>query len=255
MSKVKLNLILSGKRCRSLEEVIENFNDFQLLEHLNSGFLKKWLKNRGYEDELKRLEELIGLDDYGKLFGIYEMFGVYTDKEAINKRYKIYLLEKALKKNSKKAIREALQNEESEVDKLLFKNDSGYDFTLKRIKCKKRCKIKNADIIKDIGKIAFFIEVREIGEYRKEYLGYNIICCKQDVDGTTLIVNLGDSIIKEDILDNIYDERNIIYDDFDLIDVSLDEIVLPKEVIERKIDEFFGIVNNQNKICENFRRE
>ncbi|MBX2976244.1 MAG: hypothetical protein KF721_08920 [Ignavibacteriaceae bacterium] len=82
---IKFNLILDGKPVRTIEELQENFCIDDILEFYHKGLLQKWLRVRGYENYLKKVE------------------AISKDKSAIIEMIKIFGLEK-----SEKEIREAV---------------------------------------------------------------------------------------------------------------------------------------------------
>ena len=61
-NKLKFNLLISGKECRTLEEVKENFNIDDIKKYYYSDLLERWLLNNDYKDlyyEIKYLKEEI----------------------------------------------------------------------------------------------------------------------------------------------------------------------------------------------------
>ena len=62
MCKLKFNLLIGGKECRTLEEVKENFNIDDIKKYYDSDLLERWLLNNDYKDlyyEIKYLKEKI----------------------------------------------------------------------------------------------------------------------------------------------------------------------------------------------------
>ena len=49
-NKLKFNLLISGKECRTLEEVKENFNIDDIKKYYDSDLLERWLLNNDYKD-------------------------------------------------------------------------------------------------------------------------------------------------------------------------------------------------------------
>lgn len=61
-NKLKFNLLIGGKECRTLEEVKENFNIDDIKKYYYSDLLERWLLNNDYKDlyyEIKYLKEEI----------------------------------------------------------------------------------------------------------------------------------------------------------------------------------------------------
>jgi membrane-associated protease RseP (regulator of RpoE activity) len=55
-------LVINGKRIETIEELRNNFNFKYLLRYYKSGELKKWLEDRGYNEEARKINELHGKD-------------------------------------------------------------------------------------------------------------------------------------------------------------------------------------------------
>jgi len=55
---IKFNLILDGKPVRDIEGLQENFSIDDILLVYKNGLLEKWLKVRGFEDYLKKVEKI-----------------------------------------------------------------------------------------------------------------------------------------------------------------------------------------------------
>lgn len=82
---IKFNLMLDGKPVRTIEELQENFCIDDILEFYQKGLLQKWLKVRGFDEYLKKVES------------------ISEKKPAIIELIKIFELEK-----SEKEIKEAV---------------------------------------------------------------------------------------------------------------------------------------------------
>ena len=55
---IKFNLMLDGKPVRTIEEFQENFCIDDILEFYQKGLLQKWLKVRGFDEYLKKVEAI-----------------------------------------------------------------------------------------------------------------------------------------------------------------------------------------------------
>lgn len=55
---IKFNLILDSKPVRTIEELQENFCIDDILEFYQKGLLQKWLKVRGFDEYLKKVESI-----------------------------------------------------------------------------------------------------------------------------------------------------------------------------------------------------
>ena len=55
---IKFNLILDGFPVRNLEGLQEHFSIEDVLKYYESGLLQRWLKVRGYEEQLSAVEKI-----------------------------------------------------------------------------------------------------------------------------------------------------------------------------------------------------
>lgn len=55
---IKFNLVLDGKPVRTIEELQENFCIDDILKFYQKGILQKWLKVRGFDEYLKKVESI-----------------------------------------------------------------------------------------------------------------------------------------------------------------------------------------------------
>jgi len=89
MSKaIKFNLIVDAKPIRTIEQLRENFNIDDILEHYESGVLQRWLQVRDYKECLKKVIEINNQD---KIRIAYELVRIFdatkTDEEIKNSLY------------------------------------------------------------------------------------------------------------------------------------------------------------------------
>lgn len=78
---IKFNLILDNKPVRTIEELQENFCIDDIQEFYENGLLQKWLKVRGYDEYLKKVDEI--KDKKNAINKLVEIFGIETSKEKI----------------------------------------------------------------------------------------------------------------------------------------------------------------------------
>ena len=67
-NKLKFNLLIGGKECRTLEEVKENFNIDDIKKYYDSDLLERWLLNNDYKDlcyEIQALKSKVHRAYYG----------------------------------------------------------------------------------------------------------------------------------------------------------------------------------------------
>jgi hypothetical protein len=76
---VKLPLPINGILCKSIEDLKENFNIYDLLEHFESGKLEIWLKSRKFEQisAIQEISKLLSKTTVSKK--IYEAFDLEFD--------------------------------------------------------------------------------------------------------------------------------------------------------------------------------
>ena len=62
---IKFNLICDNTPVRTIEDLQNNFSIEDVLDYYRNGLLCRWLKVRGYEKELKKVEEIRSEDSMG----------------------------------------------------------------------------------------------------------------------------------------------------------------------------------------------
>ncbi|GLH59639.1 hypothetical protein [Helicobacter ailurogastricus] len=123
MKLAKFALACDGVRVTSLEQLKEHFNLLDILEHYQSGTLHRWLKSRGYENELQGVEAMTATEDAEILSGLCEVFGIEADLDTINEMINAILEshEHAKEQEKTKAkMRETLQAEIKAQQKALI---------------------------------------------------------------------------------------------------------------------------------------
>jgi len=131
---VKFNLLVDEKRCRSIEDLRDNFNLLDVLEHFERGKLEKWLKIRkfdSYYEQIKAIEDKeITPELLQKLCDIFE---VTLDKETLKNELEIYKLLQGNQTDSTQnnLLVIKLQQEKQALKELL---QTFYDFYQERIK-------------------------------------------------------------------------------------------------------------------------
>lgn len=85
---IKFNLLLDGKPVRDIEGLQENFCIDDILEFYQNGLLQKWLKVRGYEDFLKKVEAIS--KSQSVIIELIKIFGIEkSDKEIKEATYSL----------------------------------------------------------------------------------------------------------------------------------------------------------------------
>lgn len=107
MSKViKFNLIVDGKSIRTIDQLKENFNVDDVLEHYESGVLQRWLQVREYEEYLIKVMEINNQDKIKTAYELVLIFDVAKTDEEI--KGSLYYLE--FKKNAEEQIKNLEKN-------------------------------------------------------------------------------------------------------------------------------------------------
>lgn len=141
---IKFNLILDGEPVRTLEQLKDNFNIDDILQHYKSGVLQRWLETRGIEEELKKINKIKGSNLIETAKNLSEIFNKNISIEEIE--HAVYHLhakqdeEDRLKKTNKikTNIKEIVASYHREYEKLcqdIEKKKNSYAF-LKNISAK-----------------------------------------------------------------------------------------------------------------------
>lgn len=77
---IKISLPINGQRLRTIEELQDNFVIDELLELYKQKILHKWLKSRGYEQELQKIEKIDNTDSKELIRALALVFGVNVDE-------------------------------------------------------------------------------------------------------------------------------------------------------------------------------
>lgn len=87
---IKFNLICDGKPVRTIEDLQNNFSIEDVLAYYDNRLLHRWLRVRGYEDELKAVSAITSTDSKEIILQLIHIFDVTTDEEKILEN--IYIL-------------------------------------------------------------------------------------------------------------------------------------------------------------------
>lgn len=132
---IKFNLILDNKPVRTIEELQENFCIDDIQEFYENGLLQKWLKVRGYDEYLKKVDEI--KDNKNAIIELIKIFEIETSKDRIEEG--IYSLKF---KEEKKQRLEELNDKNYKREDVVNAYHDGYE------------KIKN-DLIEHKGNMKF----------------------------------------------------------------------------------------------------
>ena len=147
---IKFNLISDNIPIRTIDDLRNNFSIEDVLSYYRNGLLKRWLDVRGYDDELKKIEEIKTDDSIEILEKIIEIFKVETEKEIIKKDLYILKFEE-----ERKILLDEYNKRKMKKDSIIADFCSGYDALVESL-------VDSAD---DIAKIKAIIT-----ELTNEYL-------------------------------------------------------------------------------------
>lgn len=88
---IKFNLLCDNYPVRTIEDLQEHFNVEDVYEYYKNGLLHKWLKVRGYEEQLKKVEEINCQDAIEVLKELVKIFEILECEEEDLKMYEFKL--------------------------------------------------------------------------------------------------------------------------------------------------------------------
>lgn len=80
---IKFNLICDGSPIRTLDDLRNHFSIEDMVEYYNNQLLQRWLKVRGYEEHLAKVEALEADSDMELVKGLIEIFDVENDTQVV----------------------------------------------------------------------------------------------------------------------------------------------------------------------------
>lgn len=117
---IKFNLILDNKPVRTIDELQENFCIDDIQEFYENGLLQKWLKVRGYDEYLKKVDEI--KDKKNAIIELIKIFEIETSKDRIEEG--IYSLK--FKEEKKQRLKE-LNDKNYEREEVVNTYHDGYE--------------------------------------------------------------------------------------------------------------------------------
>lgn len=87
---IKFNLICDNVPIRTIEDLWENFVIEDVLSYYNNKLLHRWLKVRGYSEELSKVEAISYTNSMDIIKELIKIFNVHEDNEQIDE--KLYML-------------------------------------------------------------------------------------------------------------------------------------------------------------------
>ncbi|WP_104753291.1 hypothetical protein [Helicobacter salomonis] len=83
MKLAKFALTCDGEKITSLEQLKDHFNLLDVLEHYKTNTLWRWLRSRGYQNELTGIEAITATQDTEILSALCQVFGIEADRQMI----------------------------------------------------------------------------------------------------------------------------------------------------------------------------
>lgn len=82
---IKFNLICDGNSVRTIADLQQNFSIEDILEYYHNKLLHRWLKVRGYEDQLQKVSNITTEDTLTILKNLIAIFEIENDEDTIRK--------------------------------------------------------------------------------------------------------------------------------------------------------------------------
>ena len=239
MKTIKFNLILDDKPVRNIEQLRENFSVEDILETYKNGLLKKWLKVRGYNKYLDKIEQLNETNDKEIIKFLINIFEMYVDEEELEQIMNI--VDYINTKDIKEYIAMDLNSYEFDVDEY----HKGYERLINSI-------YENKNNIGKLKAIIESIEERYIQLFKMDYEKvYSNLINKVPL---SILIMLSNYRLKEE-LKKIKSLNQDIYSKCTEEKLDIEKILVDKSVYikEKKIDgtNRWKIVNDKKVIVLN----
>ena len=77
---IKFNLICDQKPVRTIEDLQQNFSIEDVLAYYHNGLLERWLRVRGYVEQLEKVTAIVETKDIDIIKKLIEIFEVAADE-------------------------------------------------------------------------------------------------------------------------------------------------------------------------------
>lgn len=118
---IKFNLICDGKPVRTIEDLQNNFSIEDVLAYYNNQLLHRWLRVRGYEQELEAVSAITSTEPMEIIKELIRIFDVVTNAEKVEES--IYML-KYLDERKERCAR--YKEEEYDTELIIKDYEAGY---------------------------------------------------------------------------------------------------------------------------------
>lgn len=119
---IKFNLICDNKPIRTIEDLQENFSIEDVLGYYNSKLLHRWLKVRGYVNELEKVNAIQSNNDVNVVKELIRIFDIVSDKKDIEEC--IYTLDYT---NKQKKLYELCEAKRYKTNEVISAYKAGYE--------------------------------------------------------------------------------------------------------------------------------
>jgi hypothetical protein len=206
---IKFNLLLDGNPARDIKSLQNNFCIDNILEVYENGLLQKWLKVRGFDKHLEKVENI--KKDSSIIVELIKIFDIKKDDKEI--RESIYSLE--FQENRKKSLEnfnikdddlknriEEYHKEYSELIEAIIEHKENMAFL----------KVASKEISDKYLKL-FELDYKDSYELYKEKSPFMIYAILMNDKLSFLFMK--NNIIKQDLYENfIFETDNLFYDNF-----------------------------------------
>jgi len=222
MAKVKISLIVDGERCKTIEDIQENFDIMDMLEHLENKKLEKFLKNREYEEYLEAITEIDEeLLDKEKILALCEIFDIEIDEQDIEDELKVLEIQNDLEvKSQEEVAKELPQKREEYLPK--------YEYSLKKLVVEKN---ENTKQVKFLTKTKKIILIETDGRFNNRFK--SITDELKNMEKEVIFIDLYDRINEEDFVVRYGNPK------ISLETIKPEDIAIPPRIIDKIIEKAF----------------
>lgn len=118
---IKFNLICDGNPVRNLEDLQNNFSIEDILDYYHNKLLHRWLKVRGYEKELRAVNEITAEEPIDIAKTLISIFDIEANENSVAEN--VYILDYS---NERKDLYSIYEEEGYKVRKIIDDYQTGY---------------------------------------------------------------------------------------------------------------------------------
>lgn len=125
---IKFNLICDEKPIRTIEDLQNNFSIEDVLTYYNNHLLHRWLRVRGYDQELEAVSSITSTQPLDIIKELIRTFDIVADDEMIEDS--IYMLNYL---DERKKLCASYEKEKYDTDKIIKEYECGYRHLVEEI--------------------------------------------------------------------------------------------------------------------------